>query len=90
MHGYHKNTVHALAEFVAAMGLDHPSELAPHHVVRRINATQVASLDEIYPFLKTRSSLDRRNAARTACSATGRDATAETFKFNPSSAPFDR
>lgn len=46
---YHRNTVHALAEFVAAMGLDHPSQLAPHHIVKRISATQVASLDEIYP-----------------------------------------
>ena len=27
VHSFHKNTVHALAEFVAAMGLDHPSEL---------------------------------------------------------------
>src|SRR6185503_11958352 len=40
VHNYHKNTVHALAEMIAAMGLDHTSELEPHHVVRRVNQFQ--------------------------------------------------
>ncbi|MET0830742.1 MAG: FMN-binding glutamate synthase family protein, partial [Acidimicrobiia bacterium] len=43
---FHHNTVEALAEMIAAMGLDHPSELAPHHVVRRADATETKSLDE--------------------------------------------
>ena len=29
VHNYHRNTVHALAEMIAAMGLDHTSELEP-------------------------------------------------------------
>ena len=29
VHNYHRNTVHALAEMIAAMGLDHTSELTP-------------------------------------------------------------
>ena len=29
VHNYHRNTVHALAEMIAAMGLDHTSELRP-------------------------------------------------------------
>ena len=36
VHNYHRNTVHALAEMIAAMGLDHTSELGPQHVVRRV------------------------------------------------------
>ena len=36
VHNYHRNTVHALAELIAAMGLDHTSELSPHHAVRRV------------------------------------------------------
>ena len=86
MHEFHKNTVHALAEMVAAMGLDHPSELAPHHVVRRISATSIASLDEIYPFLRTNQLIDGDGPER--LQRYWADATAESFKFNPSSAPF--
>ena len=32
VHNFHRNTVHALAEMIAAMGLDHTNELSPHHV----------------------------------------------------------
>ena len=58
VHNFHRNTVEALAEFIAAMGLDGPEQLAPHHVVRRIDSTRVASLDEIYDFAKPGSFLD--------------------------------
>jgi glutamate synthase domain-containing protein 2 len=46
---FHANTVRALAGFVAAMGLQHTSELAPHHIMRRVGATQVAGLEAVYP-----------------------------------------
>ena len=52
VHNYHKNTVHALAEMIAAMGLDHTSELAPHQVVRRVDYSRALALDEIYDFVK--------------------------------------
>jgi hypothetical protein len=52
VHNYHKNTVHALAEMIAAMGLDHTSELGPDHVVRRVTQFQAMSLGEIYDFLE--------------------------------------
>ena len=52
VHNYHKNTVHALAEMIAAMGLDHTSELGPDHVVRRVTQFQAMALDEIYDFLE--------------------------------------
>jgi glutamate synthase domain-containing protein 2 len=48
---FHRSTVHALAEIVAAMGLDHPSELRPHHVVRRVSQYEVRTFEEIHqPF----------------------------------------
>jgi glutamate synthase domain-containing protein 2 len=50
VHNYHKNTVHALAEMIAAMGLDHTSELRPEQVVRRVTQFQALALHEIYPF----------------------------------------
>lgn len=48
---FHKNTVESLAEILGAMGLEHPRELAPHHVVRRASASRTASFDEVYPYL---------------------------------------
>ncbi len=48
VHNFHRNTVHALAEMIAAMGLDHTSEITPQHVVRRVTHEQSLALDEIY------------------------------------------
>ena len=36
VHNFHRNTVEALAEVVAAVGLDRPSELLPRHICRRV------------------------------------------------------
>jgi glutamate synthase domain-containing protein 2 len=49
VHQFHKNTIHALAEMVAAMGLDHPSQLSPDLVVKRVNHSVVETYTEIYP-----------------------------------------
>ncbi len=45
---FHRNTLHALAELVAAAGLSHPSELRPHHFLRRASSDRVISLAEQY------------------------------------------
>jgi glutamate synthase domain-containing protein 2 len=45
---FHRNTLNALAELVAAAGLDHPSELRPHHFLRRASSDKVISLAEQY------------------------------------------
>ena len=52
VHNYHRNTVHALAEMIAAMGLDHTSELRAEHVVRRVTQFQALALTEIYDFVQ--------------------------------------
>ena len=49
VHNFHRNTVHALAEMVAAMGLDHPSQLCPELMVKRVTESYVQSFAEIYP-----------------------------------------
>lgn len=45
---FHRNTLHALAELVAAAGLSHPVELKPHHFLRRASSDKVISLAEQY------------------------------------------
>lgn len=45
---FQRNTLHALAELVAAAGLNSPSELRPHHFLRRASSDKVISLAEQY------------------------------------------
>lgn len=46
--GFHQATLKALAEVVAAVGLDHPSRLLPQHISRRVSANQVMTYEDIY------------------------------------------
>ena len=44
---FHKNTLHALMELVQAAGLRHPGEITAHHIVRRLDDTQVSLLSNL-------------------------------------------
>ena len=48
---FHRATLHALAELIAAAGLSHPGDLQPHHVSRRVSGELVKSFDQLYPAL---------------------------------------
>ena len=64
VHNYHRNTVHALAELIAAMGLDHTSELRPYHAVRRVSEFQALAFEEIYDFVKPGALIEGTGPAR--------------------------
>ena len=49
---FHQNTLKALAELIAAAGLTHPSDLKPHHLVRRVSANQVKLASSLLPYLE--------------------------------------
>jgi len=49
---FHKATVHALHEMVAAAGLDSPDDFRPWHLRQRINVAEMRQMDEIYPFVE--------------------------------------
>jgi len=40
-----------LAELLAAAGVEHPGDLRPHHIVRRISASRVSVLSALFPDL---------------------------------------
>ncbi|MFN3891746.1 MAG: FMN-binding glutamate synthase family protein [Beijerinckiaceae bacterium] len=61
---FHRETLHALAELVAAAGLDHPSELRPHHLMRRGAAGEVETFAELYPSLSPGELLSGGGGAR--------------------------
>ena len=44
---FHHSTLHALQELVQAAGLQHPSELSAHHIVRRVSDTKVSLLSNL-------------------------------------------
>lgn len=44
---FHRSTLHALKELVQAAGLDHPSRITAHHIVRRISDTEVRLLSNL-------------------------------------------
>jgi glutamate synthase domain-containing protein 2 len=58
VHQFHRNTVHALAEMVAAMGLDHPSQLTPDLVGKRVSHMRVETFTGIYEALEPNQFLD--------------------------------
>jgi len=49
---FHANTLKALAELLAAAGVEHPGDLRPHHIARRISGSQVRVLSALFPDLE--------------------------------------
>ena len=49
---FHENTMEALKELLAAAGLNHPGELGPEHVIRRVSSTEVRSLAALHKWAK--------------------------------------
>jgi glutamate synthase domain-containing protein 2 len=56
---YHQNTLKALRDLLGAAGLEHPSQLGPEHILRRVSPTEVRSLASLYHFLEPGELLDR-------------------------------
>jgi len=50
---YHRATINALLEMLAAMGLKAPADVLPDHVFRRVDDLNVRSFAEIYEFLES-------------------------------------
>lgn len=49
---FHKNTLHALSEMIAAAGLRHPSDIKAHHLAQRLNDREIKNYAQIHFFLK--------------------------------------
>lgn len=51
VYNFHKNSLHALKELLQAAGVEHPDDLKPHHVVRRVSANEISLLSNLLQFL---------------------------------------
>ena len=59
VHQYHQNTLKALRDLLCAAGLDHPVQLGPEHILRRVSPTEIRSFASIYPYLHPGELLER-------------------------------
>jgi glutamate synthase domain-containing protein 2 len=58
VYNYHRSTLHALAELIAAAGLEHPQDIRPIHFSQRTSTTEVKSFDRLYPPLRPGELID--------------------------------
>ncbi|KPN20095.1 glutamate synthase [Xanthomonas sp. Mitacek01] len=49
---FHQNTLRALRDMLGAAGLEHPMQIGPEHILRRVSPTEVRSLAALYRFLE--------------------------------------
>jgi hypothetical protein len=64
VYNYHHATLHALAELVAAAGLDHPQQLRPIHFSQRTSTIEVQSFAKLYPSLRPGELIDGTKEVR--------------------------
>jgi glutamate synthase domain-containing protein 2 len=58
VYNFHRLTLQGLSDMLAAAGLRHPDDLLPHHLVRRISATEIKPFDRLHTFLEPGSLID--------------------------------
>lgn len=58
VYNYHHATLHALAELLAAAGLEHPQDIRPVHFSQRTSTTEVTSFALLYPELRRGELID--------------------------------
>ncbi|TWI11666.1 FMN-binding glutamate synthase family protein [Aerolutibacter ruishenii] len=56
---YHQNTMKALRDLLCAAGLEHPDQLGPEHILRRVSPVEVRSLGALHAFLQPGDLLGR-------------------------------
>jgi glutamate synthase domain-containing protein 2 len=74
---FHKETVKSLGELLAAAGMSKPSDIRPHHIMRRVGDGRVLTLADQFPMLRPGALLD--GDAGPDLSALWQQARAESF-----------
>ena len=58
---FHRKSIEGLVKMLSAMGLEHPSEIRPHHIYRRVGELKVTTFAELYEFHEPGQLLDDNN-----------------------------
>lgn len=80
VYNFHRSTLAALSDMIAAAGLEHPSQIGPHHLVRRVSLTEIRMFSQLHIFLKKGELLSDVHD-RDFYSSAWRLARAESFEF---------
>jgi len=83
---FHQSTMKALAEVVAAAGLDHPHQFALHHFMQRVSTDRAVSFARVYSPLAPRALLAGTDDPRFATAWL----LAQAESFAPTAAPTER
>jgi glutamate synthase domain-containing protein 2 len=51
VYNFHRNTLRALSEMIAAAGLSHPAQIKTHHLVRRMSTSEIKLYSQLHSFL---------------------------------------
>jgi glutamate synthase domain-containing protein 2 len=84
---FHQQTVKSLSHMLAAAGLAHPDELGPHHLVRRVSATQVRQFAHLHVFLRPGELLNDDDHCDTFYADNWERASAESFDGEAQTSP---
>ena len=57
VYNFHKNTIKSLASIVGAVGINHPQDLKPYHIARRLENGQIKLLSRYYYFMDDKALL---------------------------------
>ncbi len=68
---FHRETIHSLAEMLAAAGMSSPAQLRPHHILRRVGDGRILTLADQFPLTDVRGLLTG-NAPAPVLAAWGR------------------
>lgn len=80
VHNFHRNTLVALSDLIAAAGLEHPRQIGPHHLVRRVTLTEIRLFSQLHVFLEEGELLSD-TSSRDFYSGAWRLARAESFEL---------
>ena len=58
---YHATTIQAMLELVSSAGLSSPSEIRPHHILRRVNGPDIKTYAQLYPCIECDCLLEKNS-----------------------------
>ncbi len=76
---FHNKTLHALKELVQAAGLEHPNDITPNDIVRRVSEHEVQLLAKLMPNMAPGALLDETAALHDVFKLYWARSTAESF-----------
>ncbi len=80
---FHDNTLKALHDLLCAAGLEHPGELGPEHIMRRVSPTEIRSYAALFTWLRPGELLDRKPSRHAVFAEYWRDARSDSFAPPP-------